>query len=188
MLLLNASQHETRQQIKREEADTSSFPQQVTRQKIKREEVDDALSFRSPEDGTERKVKSEDPKLEEVEIEVIQAVTGNSYDRGRVFFRTKWRGDKKDSQENQDFLQRNAPNELAKYFHKRSAYRIYHPRDIFVFPLGSWDDDVKECTLWRNHQTGELRVDLRWKTGQLSEHDLKTVYVRCPQKVRAGME
>ncbi|KAL7621898.1 hypothetical protein AAE478_007398 [Parahypoxylon ruwenzoriense] len=50
-------------------------------------------------------------------------------------------------------------------------------------PVGSWEDDVESIDACHDENTGKLIVYLTWKNGHKTQHDTKTIYQRCPQKM-----
>ncbi|KAI4862522.1 heterochromatin protein one [Hypoxylon rubiginosum] len=50
-------------------------------------------------------------------------------------------------------------------------------------PQGTWEDHVESIDACHDESTGKLIVYLTWKDGHKTQHDTKTVYSRCPQKM-----
>ncbi|KAI6091465.1 heterochromatin protein one [Hypoxylon rubiginosum] len=54
---------------------------------------------------------------------------------------------------------------------------------VWRTPTGSWENDVESIDACHDEATGKLIVYLTWKDGHKTQHDTKTVYSRCPQKM-----
>ncbi|KAI0168994.1 heterochromatin protein one [Hypoxylon sp. FL1284] len=50
-------------------------------------------------------------------------------------------------------------------------------------PAGSWEDHVESIDACHDESTGKLIVYLTWRNGHKTQHDTRTVYSRCPQKM-----
>lgn len=69
--------------------------------------------------------------------------------------------------------------------------RTSHPGDStppkqnkgkFVPPSGSWEDHIAEIDAIQGDD-GQLWIYLKWKSGDKTRHDTKTIYKRCPQQM-----
>ncbi|KAI1770351.1 hypothetical protein F4818DRAFT_446326 [Hypoxylon cercidicola] len=56
-------------------------------------------------------------------------------------------------------------------------------RKSWTPPQGLWEDHVESIDACHDESTGKLIVYLTWKDGHKTQHDTKTVYSRCPQKM-----
>lgn len=54
--------------------------------------------------------------------------------------------------------------------------------DNFAPPTGNWEEEVQDIDACEG-QGGVPIVFITWKSGHKSQHPLKQVYKRCPQKV-----